>query len=177
MEPEVKEFSGHLSKLKRTPTSFSTSWNKRFFRINTVDKTLEYYNKEPKEYIPIPSDRRVIPLGQVVEVRVLDPWTFQLEIQERTGSMLPENVTPDLKRVTSLQLTSGNKTFFCLQAKNTNEQNEWRSIIENYVSDLSKHRRIKNLEERALDNRRSVTFNAMEMELERVMNAATESRF
>ena len=82
-EPEIKECSGYLSKLKRTPTSFSTSWNKRFFKINTTDKTLEYFNKEPKEEnTSLCSDRRVIDLAQLMEVRVVDPWTFQLEVRD-----------------------------------------------------------------------------------------------
>jgi len=173
-EPQVKECSGYLSKLKRTPTNFSTSWNKRFFRINTADKTLEYYNKEPKDYSSIASDRRVINLDQVVEVRVLDPWTFQLEVHDRPSSPKSTDTkdsTDSAKRVASVQLSSGSKSFFCLQAKTPNEQNEWRAIIENYVAELAKFKNIETLKERAMDHRRSVTFNAMEMELERVMNA------
>lgn len=80
----------------------------------------------------------------------------------------------DSKRVASLQLQSGGMNYYCLQAKTPGEQTEWRAIIENYVAELAKHRNIKALKERALDHRRSVTFNAMEMELERVMNATSD---
>lgn len=203
-EPELKECSGFLYKLKRTPTSFSTSWNKRFFMINTSKKTLEYFNKEPKEGTDtsLASDRRVIDLGQLVEVRVVDPWTFQLEVRDgyvsssspssspeehddndnnnfndndndtnansnnKTGGTPPVSPT---NRVSSVQLRAGGMNYFCLQAKTPDEQNEWRAIIENYVADLRKYRSIKNLEQRALDHRRSVTNNAMDVEMERVM--------
>lgn len=174
-EPELKDFSGYLSKLKRTPTSFSTSWNKRFFRINAQEKTLEYYNKEPKDGQTNPSDKRIIDLGNVVEVRVVDPWTFQLEVQENSVES-PRKVDGETReRVKSLQLQSGGMQYFCLQAKSPGEQMEWRSILENYVSDLAKFRGIKQLEARALDARRSVTTNAMEMELERVMDLTTSA--
>ena len=168
-EPEIKPMSGHLSKLKRTPTSFSTSWNKRYFRINAEDKTLEYFNKEPKSSDSTPNDRRVIHLDNVVEVRVMDPWTFQLEVKE-IHSHSHDVGNGERERVHSVQLRSGGMNFFCLQAKTPNEQTEWRTNIENYVNELQKYNRIRTLEERALDARRSVTTNAMDMELERVMD-------
>lgn len=111
----------------------------------------------------------------MVEVRVVDPWTFQLEVQE---SKLPplsddDGSKPTAKRVTSVQLKSGGMDYFCLHARTPSEQIEWRSVIKNYVSELAKHQNIKRLQQRTLDHRRSVTFNAVDMELERVMNNTT----
>ena len=116
---------------------------------------------------------------------MVDPWTFQLEVRDphAAASSSPRANTQEdhtidstppsspLNRVTSLQLRAGGMNYFCLQAKTPGEQNEWRGIIENYVAELAKHRSIKNLERRALDHRRSVTHNAVDVELERVMHA------
>lgn len=166
-EPVIKPLQGYLSKLKRTPTSMSSSWNKRYFRINVEDKTLEYFNKEPSKGATHFSDRRIIELAQIVEVRVVDPWTFQLEVQTEFS---PEKA----KRVASALLGTGGMTYYCLQAKTPGEQNEWRSVIENYIAELSKYKSILRLREKAADYRRSVTFNAMEVELEKLINNSAE---
>lgn len=112
---------------------------------------------------------------------MVDPWTFQLEVRERSSSETAEDTSPDSpqasrpspKRVTSLQLRAGGMNYFCLHAKTRGEQTKWRTLIESYVSELARHRSITLLQQRAMDSRRSVTFNAMDVELERVMDATT----
>lgn len=152
---EVPEHGGWLYKLRRTPT-FGPSWNKRYFRLSPTDQTLDYFNSVPKKGSD-PKDRRSIELASIVDVRTIDPWTFQIEVKEEMQGSAPgaekdprpegqegqEGQEPPLSPRSARRLAkqdsvqAGNMSYFCLQAKTRAEQTEWKSVLENCLMDLA----------------------------------------
>ena len=132
-EPSIEEYEGYLYKLKRNPPTIGSSWNKRFFRINSKSKTLEYFDSAPKGEDE-PKDKRSIKLDKIVDTRSIDPWTFQIEVKEEVSSRNVAN-SKDLSKQSST-LQSGNMSYYCLQAKNQEDHLKWKSILENYVMDM-----------------------------------------
>ena len=142
-EASIQEHEGYLKKLKRTPpgqslSSSLSSWNTRYFRINPTAFTLEYFSRAPKEGKEDPKDKRSIMLSKIVDVRSIDPWTFQIEVKEdvKQEQNADEASNPRQLNKQNSSLQSGNMSYFCLQAKTQDEQAEWKSILENYLMDL-----------------------------------------
>lgn len=135
-KPTIEPREGYLLKLKRNPPSIGSSWNKRYFRVNTSQCTLDYFNKKPKEGTE-PKDKRTINLSKLVDIRSIDPWTIQLEVKEETESSSDaENLgEKNLIKKQRSTLQSGNISFYCLQAKSQEEHSEWKSLLENFFVD------------------------------------------
>jgi hypothetical protein len=141
----VQPHEGWLKKLKRTPPALGSSWNRRYFRLNPAELTLEYFTSKPRDKDKDQDkDKRTILLSKITCVRSIDPWTFQLEVKceewEREGEGGEEGAAAAGSRKKlakqSSSLQSGSMSYFCLQARTQDEQVEWKSILEMYLMDL-----------------------------------------
>lgn len=80
-KPTPPDVDGYLLKLKHKQ-SLLGSWNRRYFRVNAEEETLEYFRTKPTEG----SDQRPdfsMPLHSITSVHKFDELSFQIESTDR----------------------------------------------------------------------------------------------
>ncbi len=73
--PVPPDLDGYLYKLK-SKQSFLGNWTKRYFRINRMNASLDYFNSKPNSSDAIPS--KSLDLTKLSEVRKFDGYCIQV---------------------------------------------------------------------------------------------------
>lgn len=121
-KPTILAIKGTLKKLKQSHSSFG-SWNKRHFQTNPGNETLEYFSADPtQETALMPS--KVISLNDIVAIRGVDSWTFQLVVKNNTANTNSGN-----------DQTAVQDFFYVLRSNYPEDKQRWQSVLENYVAE------------------------------------------
>lgn len=133
--PVPPDLDGYLFKLKSKQSMFG-NWTNRYFRINRMNATLEYYHKKPSNSGAVPS--KTLDLTQLKGVRKFDGNCIQ--VKQNSGQIVYYIVDCALK----IELVGDG---VMLRAASAAEQSCWIGALQQYMDEWNEYK------QRTLDDR------------------------